>query len=221
MMSQCTGYKMDMTWFVIAFLRSYNILSTYAASTWSISKEIAQKVSEVFRPKYFIFFENIPVACNPSDISLYASGSARPQWLYDAKTKTFYAWDDGLHQSLPMGVHGGNFKNLPVLSLEIVNTEEIKVQYDLTDFLEEVTVYESNARDPLPSLEHVLAAWTTHSHILLDSHKFKARMIDVMANTIEEPITDRRPLDIALGLNKDVLPVKLEEPATAVSSKED
>lgn len=182
---------------LLHLLRYYNILSHCLLKAWTTCRAIYQKVSEVFQPNCYILYEGIPVACKEATISSYASGSAQAQWIYDADEKTFFSLSE------PMNVYECDSKNFPILSLDIVErgSADGHVHYDLTDFIENMTVYTmDNQTAKYPSIQHLLAAWTTHSHVLLNTKRFDARMIDVMANTHQVPITEIRTLDVILDL---------------------
>jgi len=85
--------------------------------------------------------------------------------------------------------------------------EDDKVVYDLTDFLETVKVYNLD-ENIMPSVAHILGAWSTHSCIVLDrTRPFTIRMVTDKAETVNTMMDDHNYLT-------DLLETKVPEPVT-------
>ena len=141
---------------------------------------IVAAVKEAFGDQLYIFIEGRAFAYKANKVITSSASSARPSWLYNATEGCFHEWCGSLFST---SLKGDYKRTLPFLSLELVEGD--RVVYDLTDFIEKLVVYTEEASDLYPSLEQVIAAWSTSSHILVDEGRHRIRMMDTSAQTIE------------------------------------
>jgi len=179
------------------------ILSAYNSITYLLdklifgTKKVFCAVQDAFTPKTYILFSGRPTAYLENTISVDASTSAKPQWLYTPENGRFVEYADGCStqflEKISPSVH-----TLPVLSMEIV--EDSNVVYDLTDFAETIRVYNATSDRSSPSVAHIMSAWSTSSGIVLSpTRPFKVRLVDTAANTIETEIDEMDTLDAVVA----------------------
>ena len=106
-------------------------------------------------------------------------------------------------------LQNGHTYDLPILSMEILAGEDVVC--DLTDFIASVKVH-TYSMDVLPSIAHLLGAWSIHSGIVLDrGRNFMVRVIDTRANTIDLHTEDHEFMSIESEDKPEDIPV-LNEP---------
>lgn len=183
---------------LLYFIRLFNLVTNGLAYSFERCGKVWAALEEGLAGKEYIFFELNPAPYAELAVNEKASGSAQPEWLYDADQKIFTQY----------GAAGGNNKPLPILSLEILYKE--KVFYDLTDFAETIRV-RTEGGNLAPCIPHILGAWSLSSGIVLDATKgFEVRLIDMEANTFEVSPFDYSELNDLLESLKRV--VQAEEP---------
>lgn len=161
---------------------------------WSYDKAIKIKaaIESVFRPNYYIFFKGTPYAYDSAAVTTYGTASREVEWVYSPTDQAFFAWNNTIFSS----IH--NYANathpIPVLSLEIIDKETQQVQYDLTEFLEKMSVRAPADKHRNPSVAEILAAWAMHSSIVVDPACFSVRLMDSAANEVETAVDDQAPL---------------------------
>jgi hypothetical protein len=79
--------------------------------------------------------------------------------------------------------------------MEVVNIETKEVQYDLTDFLEKMSVRAPADKHRNPCVADIMSAWTMHSSIVVDPSRFSVRLMDTAAREFEARVDDGVPLD--------------------------
>lgn len=161
-------------------LRMYTALSSWMESTWIILQKMYSAVKGVFDDELYLFFADTAFAYPSRKVVTWTASSARPSWLYNATEGCFHEWCGSL---ISTRVKGEYKSTLPYLSLEIMEGEH--VAYDLTDFIERLTVYREDEEEMYPTVEQVVAAWSTGSNILVDEKRHHLRMMDTSAETIE------------------------------------
>jgi hypothetical protein len=195
---------------MLFLLSLLNTLINYGE--WVLEKglEASNALLGVFRPKYYVIFKGSSVAYDVNAVSPFATGSRPAAWIYSPIDGAFFSW----HQNLFGSLHNPLNKthSIPVLSLEIVEKETGKVQYDLTEFIEKLQIRRSDGEVTNPSVAELVAAWTTRSQVVVDPARFVARFLDTMAETGEVEITDARPL------GADAVDAATEEPVPAVAA---
>ena len=169
-----------------ALLYIYN----FAQATWdslvAFFERLKKAYTAVFRPNYYIFFEGATMPHPFYTTHYWASGSAAPELMYCADKKVFFPWIPRNPAIPSQGVDFDDvlvperFKSLPYLSMEIVDAEG-RAFYDLTDFLETLR-YVALDGFPVPSLGHILAAWTLSSAVVPDPARYTIRYIDADGN---------------------------------------
>ena len=111
----------------------------------------------------------------------YENSSAAVEFFYNADKHEF-------------STGAGAKKNLPILSLEIVR--DGVVLFDLTDFIEKVTVISTEV---FPSMSHLVQAWMIDSHVILDRGcDFVARIISNSGVSYEADVRD--DMDLAASM---------------------
>ena len=161
---------------------------------WTYDKagKIKAAVESVFRPRYYIFFKGSPFAYDSAEVTTYGTGSREVEYVYSTTDRAFFAWNNTIFSS----IH--NYANvthpIPVLSMEVINNETKEVQYDLTDFLEKMSVRAPADKLRNPCVAEILSAWTLHSSIVLDPARFSVRLMDTAARELEARADDGVPL---------------------------
>lgn len=181
------------------FLLALSFLNTVIQYLeWSFEKgtEVINAVLSVFRPRYYILFKGSPVAYEANTVSPFATGSRPAGWVYSPTDKAFFGW----HHSLFGSIHNpfNEVHSIPILSLEIIERETGRVQYDLTEFIESMHIRRASedvAEARNPSIAELVAAWTTRSHVVVDPERFFVRFMDTEANEVETGIDNMRPLN--------------------------
>ncbi len=163
-------------------LRMYTALCSWTESTWTMAQTLYSAVKEAFSDQLYLFFGDKAHAYPSNRVVLSATSSARPYWLYNATEGSFHEWCGSL---LTTQIKGDRKRSLPYLSLELVEGD--RVAYDLTDFIEKLCVYtEGDTQEELyPTIEQVISAWSTGSHIVVDESRHYIRWMDTSANTHE------------------------------------
>ena len=172
----------------------YSYLEDKAVALKSFFAKVYSGVADALSEKVYVLFESISSPYRLSAVNISASSSAMPDWYYFPDTYSFVEWMPGSTPKNGPMVNGDTY-NLPILSMDILEGED--VVYDLTDFVSSVKVH-TYSMDALPSIAHLLGAWSLHSHLVLDRERdFKIRIIDTNAKTLYLPFDnyDFMPLD--------------------------
>ena len=172
---------------LITFAYLANMISKCIDNTYYYVERLQRAYSVFYQNNYYVYFENIMIPYVFDSIVFWASGSAAPELMYCADKKIFFPWlptnkmnpDYDPEQDGVMDMNAQ--KCLPILSLELIDADA-KVAYDLTDFLEGVRFIELDGF-PVPSILHVVSAWTLSSGIVPDLKRFRVRYIDSDGNT--------------------------------------
>jgi hypothetical protein len=181
---------MDIAW-TLWLIGLYSKVSDFVINAFGTFNEILHAIFSVFNPKMFYLFKNMTGAYFIEDFQPWASGSARPEWIYHAGKHVWYPWNGHITTTLEPNVYTNG--TLPILSLEIV--EGATAHYDLTDFLEQMRVIKTVPEEaPMPSVGHLVNVWAATSHIVVDRERFKARLIDADGNTHDTILNDWRDL---------------------------
>jgi hypothetical protein len=147
---------------------------------------LAKAYSIVFRPNYYLFFEGSSQAFPFYSVNHWATGSAAPELMYCPDKKLFFPWIPRNPEAPGEGMDFSDvfvqdrYRPLNILSVEVIDAEG-RVAYDLTDFIESVR-YVALDGFTVPSLTHILSAWTLSSGIVPDSTRFTLRYIDSDGN---------------------------------------
>jgi hypothetical protein len=158
---------------LLYLIRLFNLVTNALAYSFERCGKVWIALEESLTGKGYIFFELNPAPYPELAVNEKASGSAEPEWVYDADQKIFTQY----------GATGGKNKPLPILSLEILYKD--KVFYDLTDFAEMIRL-RTVTGDLAPCIPHILGAWSLSSGVVLDATRgFEVRLVDMEANTFE------------------------------------
>ena len=159
-------------------LRLYMVSSEFFYTTAIVMSKIMRGVQAAFSERNYLFLENYSTPFPEESVNAYASSSAAVEFFYCADKHQF-----------SKGV--GNNKRLPILSLEILR--DGVVLFDLTDFIEKVSVISTAA---FPSVSQIVQAWMIDSHVILDRGcDFVARIISNSGTSYEFDVRD----DLDLG----------------------
>ena len=140
------------------------------------AKKVVAAWNALTKPADYVFFEGSLVPYPLNATAYYATGSAAPELLYCADTKTFYPFVPRTEASALKETMAHRLSCPTVLSIELVDGEG-RVAYDLTDFLETVRIADVEGY-PTPTLYHYLSAWTLSSQIVPDYNRLGVRYID-------------------------------------------
>ncbi len=172
----------------------------------TIARDRLYSVMDVlFQPMYYVFFKDSAQPYPLHWINNRATGSAQTYLVYNAETKRFFEWDSSTGETLTEGEYLTPNMPIPVLSLEILDRDD-KVHYDLTDYIESMSLTESittKVRYPL-SIQHIVAVWSQSSRIIPDKDRFYLRYVNSSGETL---VTDIRFYTTA-----EPSPVLLQEP---------
>ena len=171
----------------------------------STARDVATRAYDALHREFtsapaYLFFD----ATNPCNVySLekavtYASAFAKPQWVWEPRDRNFFEWSGSKEMALE---HTEVRRPLPLLSLEVLDKDTQVVQYDLTDFIEGISVYTQSRAKAFPSMSQIIGAWSLGSGIVLDPHRFVVRYITKYAVTAEVAIetgeTNAYQLDVS------------------------
>jgi hypothetical protein len=166
-------------------LSVYNYIDSRVTGITESTLNLYIKIRDSFKERVYILFSSISTPYILPSVNLSASSSAMPEWYYFPDTHSFVEW----LPDIPVvngPIEGGQTHNLPVLSMEILQGEDVIC--DLTNFIARVKVHTYSV-DTLPSIAHIIGAWSIHSKLVLDRKSaFMARIIDTEANTMDIPI---------------------------------
>jgi hypothetical protein len=130
----------------------YQFLQYVSSKTVVISKSVVRGI----QPKIFVFFQGSMYPYRLQDVTLAGPGVAPVEWFYDADNKLFL---DSKVYNTTNEYHAKHFEWL---------SGEIKYNnitlYDISDFLEDIKWTGTTK----PTVNHVLAAWSLHSGIVLN-----------------------------------------------------
>ena len=211
-----------------ALLYLYTFAQKSMESVAAFFDRLKKAYTAVFRSNYYIFFEGATMPHSFYTTHYWASGSAAPELMYCADKKVFFPWIPRNPAVPSQGIDFDDvllperFKSLPYLSLEIVDAEG-RAFYDLTDFLESLR-YVALDGFPVPSLGHILAAWTLSSAVVPDPVRYTIRYIDMDGNlfpveegeaTVEESKEADPPADAPAEESKEEEGVAKASPETA------
>lgn len=164
-------------------LGTFNVLYDWSSFLGAKSSQLWTAVSSVFRPQYYYVFDDRSAFYPLKRGQAWATGAQVPSWIYCADTRTFCQWRGTLALTLQM-FEVPMYPGRPlqdVLSLELVDGET--VHYDLTDFLEGVRIIKASTSDEDPLVAHLVEAWSVSSAIIPDTKRFRARLMNTMAQT--------------------------------------
>lgn len=169
-----------------ALLYLYTFAQNSLESVAAFFDRLKKAYTAVFRSNYYIFFEGATMPHPFYTTHYWATGSAAPELMYCADKKVFFPWVPRNPAIPSQGVDFDDvllperFKSLPYLSIEIVDSEGRTI-YDLTDFLESLR-YVALDGFVVPSLGHILAAWSLSSAVVPDPARYTIRYIDMDGN---------------------------------------
>ena len=133
----------------LLLLRLYIASGDLFYTTATVLGKIFRAVESAFKDRNYIFLEGYSTAFQEQAVNVHASSGAIVDFYYNADKKQFVTGT-------------GSKKTLPILSLEILR--DGIVTFDLTDFIEGITVYSDNG---FPSVSQIVNAWMIDSHVIL------------------------------------------------------
>ena len=151
---------MDFPPVTLLLLRLYVASTDVFCTLATVFSKVVAGIESAFKERHYIFLENYSVPFREDAVNVYASSGAAVDFRYNADKKEFSSGT-------------GPRRNLPILSLEILRDDA--VVFDLTDFIEGVTVYSDNG---FPSICQIVQAWMIDSHVILTREcDFMARVV--------------------------------------------
>lgn len=169
---------------VLWILSMLNTISCIYNDICHIVSKLRSAIQDTFSDQLYVFFGEKPFAYRSNRVVTGVDSSAHPSWLYNATEGCFHEWCGSLFSTK---IKGERKRSFPLLSLEIMEGQS--VAYDLTDFIEKLCVYtevDAVATEELyPTIEQVIAAWSTGSHIIVDESRHHIRMMDTSAEVSE------------------------------------
>ena len=183
-----------LAWAAIA----YNYTTTAYQNAKQFLTNLKKAYSILARPHYYVFFEGSSAPYSIYDVVCWASGSAAPDMLYWADSKVFMPWVPGGLANIPTFLAENASSALPILSLEIVEPKTERVIYDLTEFIEGMRMIEL-AGLPVPTIQHIISAWTLSSGVVPDFTKYVLRYVDTNGDTYPAApeVVTPEPLDLS------------------------
>jgi hypothetical protein len=162
---------------------------------------VSTAVYASLQPREYYFLKGYTTPYRKEDVNIHSSASTTVEFLYNADTRVF-------SDMTPYTTT----KYLPILSLDLIRDTE--VYYDLTDFVERMTVV-SNAKEfKYPSVSQIMSAWTIDSKVLFDpSIDFFARIVSEEGATYEFVLSDTT--DISYGIKAADAQAEADEKAAA------
>jgi len=159
-------------------LRLYMVSSDLFHAAATAAVKLVRGIQAAFSERTYLFLEGYSTPFPEQAVNAYASSSAAVEFFYNADKHEF-------------STGAGTKKSLPILSLEIAR--DGVVLFDLTDFIEKVTVVSAES---FPSVSHLTQAWMIDSHVILDrACDFVARIISNSGTSYEFDVRD--DLDLA------------------------
>ena len=172
----------------VVLFRLYLLVRDSVETTFSVTKRAILGAVRALEPRIYYFLKGYNTPYHEHAVNIHASTSACVDFVYNADNKTF-------HDVSEFTVT----KYLPILSLEIVRDEE--AVYDLTDFIESMTVVADVSAFRYPSVSQIVNAWAIGSQIVFDpAIDFKVRCVSSEGETYEFNITDT--IDLAAGIKE-------------------
>ena len=192
----------------------FNTLNSVFESMLGFVSRLVNAAKTVIGPQLYYCFYGYPIPLPILYFEASASSSAQYEWIYDAVSKYFFVPEEGV-----AAAKGKRGVTLPILSLEIVEGDD--VLYDLTDFVEGVRVFHG-AEAAVPSVAHLLGAWSLSSGIVLDMERdFKVRVMTTDADTLEADAFNILGLHRVLAAQNEVADVAETDAAVADAAATD
>lgn len=180
---------------VLFAIRWYGYLSEVASKGVDLGTEILSAVTGVFQPRFYVLFGSRAGIYPVNTVNTTATRGATPTWIYCPTEHLLCEWAGDVNSSVHTLYRIIN--PLPILSLELVDTEAKRVEYDLTDFVEKVRVQTTRRLDDSVgsevSVSDILDIWSVHSSIV-PSSTLKVRVMTTSAEQVTTDIYDARPL---------------------------
>lgn len=180
---------------VLFAIRWYGILSDVASKGIELGTEVLTAVTGVFQPRFYVLFGSRSGIYPINMVNTTATRGATPAWIYSPNDHLLCEWAGDVNSSVHTLYRIIN--PLPILSIELVDTEAKRVEYDLTDFIEKVRVQTTrhldNSVSHNVSIADIVDIWSVHSSIV-PSSTLKARVMTATAEQVTTDIFDARPL---------------------------
>jgi len=172
----------------LVLFRLYLLIRDVVDTVFSTTNKAVTGAIRAFEPRIYYFLKGYTTPYSANSVNIYASTGAPVDFVYNADDKIF---KDTSEFTVA--------KYLPVLSLEIIRDDA--VIYDLTDFIESMTVVADVAAFRYPSVSQIVNAWAIGSQIVFDSNiDFKLRCVSDMGDTYEFSVKDT--IDLLEGMNE-------------------
>jgi len=172
----------------LVLFRLYLLVRGTLDAAFSVTKKVVVGAVRALEPRIYYFLKGYTTPYHEHAVNIHASTSASVDFVYNAENKTF-------HDVSEFTVA----KYLPILSLEIIRDDE--AVYDLTDFIESMTVIADVSAFRYPSVSQIVNAWAIGSQIVFDpAIDFKVRCVSSEGETYEFNITDT--IDLAAGMKE-------------------
>jgi len=134
-------------------VRLVNFVWNFIMSSYQVTKKVSYSVYSGFQPEVYYFFKDSTHPWDARRLNLSRAGSPHVDWHYNADTRTFNRAEND-----------GYLRHFPYLTAEIYHGN--LALYDITPFTESL---KWAGGETAPSANHVLAAWSLETGILLDS----------------------------------------------------
>ncbi len=214
----CNHISISPEWAIWA-LSWYAYLSDRWENALTKACQFGEAVFDLFRYRYFIFFDWIPVGFRVNTVQPWATGSAQAEWLYSPEAKRFWEWNNNAYETVSYP-ESSTVHRLPILSMEITDSEN-KAHYDLTDFVADIRVQNYSPTELSPSVGHIVGAWSLQSHIIPNLAKFHVKLMDTMGQEHVADLTDPRPLEALLTSRGEALAEEAAEQVDARPTNEE
>jgi hypothetical protein len=172
---------------VLWCLSLYNLYSSFCTRISNFFKKVITAVKRIYTAEHYIFLHNIDYPFLNTEIELVDEYSAKPEWKYVADQYQFFEWYPEGNTTVE---NSFSSHSLPMLSMEILDGDTML--YDLTDFIENIRVYNSTPNNHTPSIKQIIAAWSLHSKVVLNpTRNFSVQYINENAETVLEEFNRR------------------------------
>jgi hypothetical protein len=166
--------------------RMYLLVRGAVETTIDVTSKAVNGAMSAFDPRIYYFLYGYATPFKSSEVNIYASTAAPVEYQYNADLKHF---NDLSEHSIT--------RYLPLLSLEIVRDGH--AVYDLTEFIESMTVTSDVTDFRFPSVSQIVSAWSIGSQIVLDKNiAFVVHCMSDAGESYEFDISDTVDIDRAI-----------------------
>ena len=182
----------------LILFRLYLLISGVVQTVFSVTNKAVVGAVRALEPRVYYFLKGYNTPYHEHTVNIHASTSADVDFVYNMDKKAFHDVSDFTVT-----------KYLPILSIEVIR-DDVAI-YDLTDFIESMTVVSDVSAFRYPSVSQIVNAWAIGSQIVFDtSIDFKVRCVSSEGEEYEFSLTDTISLEAAMKEADDAITVEPE-----------